>query len=409
MLLLLLIILILSWIWLSIFTIYQLFFMVIAVFTGRSKMSASFLRQTPAASFCVIIPAHNEELLISGAVKSMLMANYPEQLRTVIVIADNCDDDTAHLARTEGALCYERYDSVLRGKPYALNWLIAKLDISQYDAFIIIDADTRMDADFFRAMDAHLSTGEQAIQGYFGVLNPDENWLTRLAILPGVLKFNFHFPGKMALGLTCVLAGNGMCFSREVIGGFGWNAFSIAENWEYWVQLTLAGYKVTSAADAVIYSQVANSLATGTAQRKRWLKGRIETLGRYGGRLLKAALQGRLAAMDCLMELIRPSYANLMFLSLLHILFCFILVLAAHVSPYWLFLSGFLVIGQVVYFAAGLIAQRAPLLTWLSIAMVPVYLIWKASVSIVGLLSVRDKRWIKTIRHDSKTKKKKNR
>src|SRR5687768_5084698 len=118
-------------------------------------------------------------------------------------------------------------------------------------------------------------------------MNPDENWLTRLSILPGILKFKLHHPAKHLFGLSCPLAGNGMCFAAEVFRRYGWNAFSIAENWEYYIMLTLDGWVVTSAEDAVIYSQVARSLKTGKSQRMRWMKGRIGTLRQYGPRLLR--------------------------------------------------------------------------------------------------------------------------
>ena len=94
-------------------------------------------------------------------------------------------------------------------------------------------------------MDVHMRRGAHAIQGYYGVLNPEENWVTRLGVIPAAVKFRLHFPGKIAVGLSCPLAGNGMCFSREVIARFGWNAFSLTENWEYYIILTLHGYLVS--------------------------------------------------------------------------------------------------------------------------------------------------------------------
>jgi len=142
----------------------------------------------PGTRFLVVIPAHDEAALIGETVRSVLASDYPPSLRQVVVIADNCTDGTAAEARAAGAVCLERADPHRRGKPWALNWAFRTLDLSACDAVAMIDADTVVDAQFLRVMDGRLQRGERAIQGYYGVLNPDETWLTRLAGLPAALK-----------------------------------------------------------------------------------------------------------------------------------------------------------------------------------------------------------------------------
>ena len=129
-------------------------------------------------------------------------------------------------------------------------------------------------------------------------MNPDENWLTRLGALPASVKFRLHFPGKRVCGLSCPLAGNGMCFSAAIMRAFGWKAFSITENWEYYVMLTLEGHVTTGAEDAVIYSQVARSLKLGETQRMRWMKGQLDTLQRYWRPLVAAGTAPREPALS---------------------------------------------------------------------------------------------------------------
>ena len=96
-------------------------------------------------------------------------------------------------------------------------------------------------------MDQRLQAGEVAIQGFYGVKNPDETWLTRLAVLPAAIKFHLCYPGKRLLGLSCPLAGNGMCFDAEILRRFGWNAVTLSEDWEYYLILAAHGYCVTPA------------------------------------------------------------------------------------------------------------------------------------------------------------------
>jgi 1,2-diacylglycerol 3-beta-glucosyltransferase len=358
-------------------------------------------QRDPTTRFVVIVPAHDEQLLIAQTVDSIMQSDYPTELRSLMVIADNCTDGTAEIARAHGARCFERAHATLRGKPYALDWMIQQLDLSQYDALVIIDADTRIAPDFLRAMERHLRRGERALQGYFGVLNPDQTWLTRLSLLPGTLKFRLHFPGKEVLKLSCPLAGNGMCFDIDIIRRFGWKAYSLTENWEYWVMLTLAGIRVASAPDAKIYSQVAGSLASGGSQRMRWMKGRLQTLKSYGGKLAARGLrEPSLVKLDALLEVARPSHAMLFVWSVVY------LGVTAALCRYNADYFGFLVAAaaivgfQLVYFLVGFAIDRPPLRSWVALAMVPWYLAWKILVSMKGLASLRDRAWVRTKRHE---------
>jgi cellulose synthase/poly-beta-1,6-N-acetylglucosamine synthase-like glycosyltransferase len=357
-------------------------------------------RPSPRSRFVVLVPAHNESKLIAQSVESIVACDYPRDLFELIVIADNCIDDTAVRARHAGATVFERDDLTQRGKPFALNWAISRLDLDRYDAIVIVDADTAIDRHFLRAMDAHLAEGEQAIQGFFGVANHDENWLTRLSVLPASVKFRLHFPGKRALGLSCPLAGNGMCFSVDVIRRFGWRAFSITENWEYYVMLTLQGVVTTSAPEAIIYSQVARSLKLGETQRLRWMKGQIETLARYWRPLLIQGLrESSVTKLDALIELVRPSHANLVFVTFAYLTLCVVLRWFGLDMQAWLVLAFVLLALQALYFLIGLALERPPLRTWLALANVPWYIAWKLGVSLRGLLTLSDRTWIKTDRN----------
>jgi cellulose synthase/poly-beta-1,6-N-acetylglucosamine synthase-like glycosyltransferase len=356
----------------------------------------------PVTRFVVIVPAHNEELLIDGLVRSVLASDYPPDLRRLVVVADNCTDRTADRARRAGAECYERLDQARRGKPYALDWIVRRLPLERYDAVVIVDADTVVDRGFLGAMDRHIRRGERAIQGYFGVLNPEETWLTRLGVVPAALKFRLQFPGKERLGLSCPLAGNGMCFAADLMREKGWNAFSLTENWEYYILLTLDDVVTTVAPEARIYSQVARSLAQGETQRVRWAKGRMETLAKYWRRLLiLAVLQPSPSKFDALVELARPSHAILLLSSV--VLFGVSTALYVVEGLAWpARLFGFAVGGQVVLLAGAMLVARLPWRSWLALALVPYYLGWKVIVSLKAVLTRRQKQWQRTDRHESR-------
>ena len=131
----------------------------------------------PRTRFLVLIPAHNEEALLPATLDSLALLDYPRELYAVHVVADNCDDRTAEIARLKGAGAtrievHERHDPQLRGKGHALRWLLERLWAAgePHDAVVILDADSVVTPNFLRAMAARLERGERVIQAYYAVL-----------------------------------------------------------------------------------------------------------------------------------------------------------------------------------------------------------------------------------------------
>ncbi|HEX4568289.1 MAG TPA: glycosyltransferase family 2 protein, partial [Vicinamibacterales bacterium] len=354
----------------------------------------------PRSRFVVIIPAHDEAGLIGATVASILANDYPDVLRDVVVVADNCTDDTAARARLAGATCFERVDADRRGKPWALNWILARLDVSRYDGVAIVDADTIVDTGFLRGMDQRLQRGARAIQGYYGVLNPDDNWLTRLAGLPAALNNHFLYPGKQALGLSCSLSGNGMCFEAALLERLGWNAFTLSEDWEYYLILALHDVRVTSAPEAVIYGQVARSLELSREQRIRWSKGRMQACALHWRPLVrKAFAEGTIRPLDALFDIARPTHAILLVLSVGYLLATLLLWTTGAIASAAPGLALAIVAAQAVYFLAGFAIGRPPLRAWLALGAVPWYLAWKSLVTLRAVTSLRERTWVKTTRN----------
>ena len=114
--------------------------------------------------FRFVVPAHNESAGIAATVASLLEVDYPKQLFDVLVVADNCQDDTAAQARAAGALVLERQDEKLRGKGYALLLAFSNLP-ADVDAVVVVDADTLVSPNLLRAFAArrdHRGRGSQA-------------------------------------------------------------------------------------------------------------------------------------------------------------------------------------------------------------------------------------------------------
>ena len=116
--------------------------------------------------FMAIIPAHNEEAVVENLVESLLKQNYPKELLDIYVIADNCTDNTAKVAKKAGAIVLERFDSERKTKGYALQWFLRKKieEDADYDAFCIFDADNIVDSEFIKNMNKKLCQGEEVVQ-----------------------------------------------------------------------------------------------------------------------------------------------------------------------------------------------------------------------------------------------------
>lgn len=385
----------------AVFVFYHLFFVICYFFLKIFRIEkGNFQRSTPRLNkFAIIVPAHNEEKIIGELLNSVKNLDYPNDLFDLFVIADNCTDNTALIARKGGAICYERVNNERRGKPYALNWILQQIELDKYDAFTIIDADTAIDEKYLKTMNQFLNRGCAVIQGYFGLMNPDDSWLTKLGVIPGILKFKIRYHCKEALGLSCPLMGNGMCFSRDVIQKLGWEAYSITENWEYYIQLLLNNYIVHFAEEAYIYSHAVTALSHGETQRKRWTRGILGVLIDYWRSLvIKFFQQKKIRFLDSLLELTSPSYSMLLIWSVLILLFTIVLFMNFENYHIFFILSVVLTCIQIIYFLVALIISKSSIKTWLLIPYLPLFLLWKFMVTAKALIAFKNVQWMKTER-----------
>ena len=350
----------------------------------------------PSARFALLVPAYDEELLLPRLLASCRALDYPQDLFAIHVVADNCSDRTAAVARTAGATAHERTDAQHRGKGYALRWLIARLaDQSlMYDAYVIVDADSVVSPNLLSVFNAHLARGDQAIQCYYGVLNRNQSWPATLRYVAFELYNGLRPRGRAVLGLSAGLRGNGMCFAAPVIERFSWGAFGLAEDAEFHLELIAAGIRVTYAALASVVAEMPTSLRQAQSQNVRWDRGRLHLVRTHGFRLLADAIRLRdPVRLDALAELLLPPLSVLAALAA----GCFALsaTLRAHGARR---LAGLVVCGLIGYVAGGLRMARAAPRTYVALIMAPLYVVWKIAVYLLAALGRRDGRWVRTER-----------
>ena len=362
-------------------------------------------RVEPRNRFLIVIPAHNEEQLISTALDHVSAVDYPHDLFQMAVIADNCNDHTAVRAAEQNALVLERHDSKRRGKGFALSWALPQLPMAECDAVIIIDADSIMDRHYLQEMNAALCGGARMIQGYNNLSNPDDTHLTRLMHVTSVLKNLLFNEGKTRLGLSVALMGTGMCFDRGLLEEIGWGAHSIGEDWEYSTQLIQRGIAINFHARAITYSREATSLQQGFSQRLRWAGGKFDVIMRHGLPTLWQGLRFLdFKRIDAVMNLLVPTFSQVAYLNVFAVGIVFFLYPPGNWGNILRIIALLLLVLQMAYFVLGLIVMKASARTALSVIASPLFLCWKVVVDILALSGYKRKVWQRTRRDLQDTK-----
>jgi GT2 family glycosyltransferase len=378
--------------------------------------------------FTVVIPAHNEELVLGATLRSLREQRYPADRYEVVVIADNSTDATAAIAQAEGATVLERTDPEHRGKGYALDWAFTRLlnshcglrtadcgtdgrrqteddtrqDLAHpsvvgrrssvvrrpqpADAFVIVDADTWVAPEFLAAMAGRLAAGQDergccALQGRYGVLNGSEGW--RAALMAGAFDlFNHVRPlGADRLGLSAGLKGNGMAFTRPVLERARWQGRSITEDIDYGLDLLRHhGIRVGYVPDARVTAQMPTTAGQAASQRARWEGGRYRLLCEQAGPLLCAGLRCcDVRLLDAAVALMVPPLAELFAMLLLWgglIGAGQLTRLLPAPGSWWI---GFAIAAGAfgVYVVGGLRVAGAPRAVYAALARAPLYAAWK--------------------------------
>jgi len=349
-----------------------------------------------ALRFALVMPAHNESGQIGTILDDAGRLDYPKDSYEVFVIADNCDDDTATLARAAGATVVERQDPDKRGKGFALDWFLTvhRAQLETFHAVAFVDSDMRIDPAFLRELNAALAVPDvQAVQGSNSVAHPEVNWRAALGYL-GFCVINHVRPaGRNALGGTAELKGSGMAFRTPLLLRYGWPAHSLAEDVEFSRRLLLDNVLVHYNPAARVTSELATRRAQATVQQARWEGGKLDLFKRYFPVVLRRAVTTRRwRFMDAVLDMLVPPLSMLV-----------TLILAAGLAS--LFAHQALTVTVALCAAAvawcvfsGLILRRAPVRVWLYLAAVPVFMAWKGALFLRLLLRRGPQTWQRTPR-----------
>ncbi len=404
----------LPWALIGFIDVMQWVFVLYTFYTILMPMAGLWTRQLsgdvpPAARFAVVIPAHNEALVVDKLIESCHAMNYPAELFDVYVVADNCTDTTATVAEAAGALVIQRENQDERGKGFALDYAFRHIAAGprHYDAYVIFDADNLVHPDFLRIMNAHVQRGDQIIQGRMDAKNPMDSWVAGTFAMSVWVSNRFWFLAKHNLGLSSVLGGTGMCVSTALVRDIGWGAHCFTEDLEFTMKALQHGVKTVWAHNAICYDEKVQTFSASWRQRKRWVQGQATVARMYLLSMgLKGLWQGNILFLEAAFQIFNPFYLMLGTL----------LTFLAYVVPgeflidpllHHLMRSDFWVALAVVEYslpvAALLIDRSMPARTLRYLPLYPIFLNSWVPLTWVGMFSPRPRHWTHTAHNRAMT------
>ncbi|HWH82052.1 MAG TPA: glycosyltransferase family 2 protein [Burkholderiaceae bacterium] len=350
-------------------------------------------------SIAVLMPAHDEAAGIERSIRAVLA-----QLRAgdrLLVVADNCSDRTAEVARAAGAQVVERRDPALRGKGYALDFGVRALERDPPRTVLIVDADCLLEPLALDRLAAQCEACARPVQAQYLMRAPAGAALNlRIAQFAWLVKNKLRPLGGAALGWPCQLMGTGMAFPWDVIRRAPLASGHLVEDLQLGVALALDGHAPAFCPGALVTSVFPTDPAAVASQRTRWEHGHLAVIAALGPRLLGGALRRRDARLlGMALDLMVPPLAALV-LGIVALLV---------VAAAWRAIGGSGVAAAIAIVALLLIGLGV-MLAWArdgraivtsgELARMPFYIASKLPVY-VRLFTRRQVEWVRTKRDDS--------
>lgn len=292
----------------SICYIYQ-FYYVFVVLTRKPPLQEAKANH----KYAVMISARNESQVIGDLIHSIRVQNYPQELISIFVIADNCTDNTAEIARNAGATeVYERFNDEEVGKGYALNYgwheIQKRDDAESFEAYFVFDADNVLDANYFREMNKVFDGGAEASTSYRNSKNYGSNWISAGYAIWFLREAKYLSQARLTLNTSCAISGTGFFIAAHVLkesGGWKWHL--LTEDIEFSASSIIEGRRIAYCPTAMLYDEQPITFIDSWNQRFRWAKGFYQVFWHYAGKLFKGIFTNpkgkRFACYDMLMTI----------------------------------------------------------------------------------------------------------
>jgi cellulose synthase/poly-beta-1,6-N-acetylglucosamine synthase-like glycosyltransferase len=374
-------------------TAVSLYLLILTLLSGAPSAP---LRSSRRLRFDVIVPAHNEAAVIEGVVASLRRLDWPADRFRVLVVADNCTDSTAALARAAGAEVLERHDTRRRGKGYALEFAFQESRARGWAyAVVVVDADTEVSANLLEAFAARIENGAGVIQAHYGVLNAQASWRTRLMAIAMASFHRVRSRARERLRLSSGLRGNGWCITHRLLHQVPYRAFSLTEDIEYGIDLGLAGHRVRYADEAHVAAMMVSGEQAASTQRQRWEDGRLQLIRSRTLPLLRA---GGGACLDLALDLLVLPLSYVVVNVALLIVLAGVALLWEPSMQSWLWLGLGCGVGLSIYVLRGWQLSGVGMRGLVDLLRAPFFVLWKV---LLMLRARRSAEWVRTKREQS--------
>ncbi|MCR5610987.1 MAG: glycosyltransferase [Clostridiales bacterium] len=293
----------------SVFYFYQYAYMPLywILVSKQRKQPKKEVRST-TNDYAVLICARNEERVIPDLIRSIKTQTYDSGSVSIFVMADNCTDGTAFVSRELGANVYERHNTSLVGKGYALDMLLKNIwrdhgDV--FDGYFVFDADNILTPDFIKNMDHTIAEGHDIVMCYRNSKNYGDSWISAGNGLWYMRENRYMNHTRSLLGLSCTVTGTGFFFSKKVADELGgWPYHTLVEDTEFSSDQIIRGRKIAYCPEAEVFDEQTSTLCQSWRQRLRWSRGYLQVLKRYGWKLIKGMFRGNFSCYDMAMSIL---------------------------------------------------------------------------------------------------------
>lgn len=379
----------------------------LAALLPRSRRATSAQPSDPIASaarppVAVLMPAHNEQETLPATLEALR-----PQLRdgdVLMVVADNCTDDTAAIARQHGADVIERADDERRGKGYALSHGMSALADRAFDVLVVVDADCRAEAGAIDALAQQVTrTGKPAQAVYLMEACDDPTPRDRVSSWAFMVKNLVRPMGLARFGMPVPLTGTGMAFPRGALEKVSLGSGNIVEDMQLGLDLALAGEAPRLCDDARVTGRFPRDGSAALGQRRRWEHGHLRTiLSQVPLLLWRGVTRGRFGAIAMALDLLVPPLSLLIVLLILASLAAALIALLTPVTwaPAIVLSAGTLAVLGCVFLAWVKFGRATLPATSLFAALS--YVAWKLPMYCMFFIKP-EKRWVRTARTPSST------
>ena len=349
--------------------------------------------------FLILVPAHNEEHNISKTLQNLKELK-PLGKIEIAVIADNCSDKTSDIVRSYNLKVLERSNNNKIGKGYALRWAISKFNLSNYDAVVIIDADTITENNMLITMAQSFESGADAVQVYNSFIIMQKSHLSYLQLMANISENILFYKARSILKLPILLRGTGMAIKSKILQNHPWNSFSLTEDVDYAVNLLKENVKIDFNINSSVLSAATSSYKQSASQKIRWASGTVQLIKEKVFGLIYCGIKSkRLKLIELGLSFFLLSRPLLIYLTLIILVLSFVSYsIFQPVLIYWcLSLIGLL----IVYNISGIIYIDDKVSAFKALFFIPFYGIWFLYIQLIAIFKSGKLSWVRTERNNN--------